>query len=246
MRFRQKNTYSNKSLNAFTLVELLVVISIIALLLAILMPTLRKAREQAKAVVCSGNLRQLGILAHTFISENGAWPPYVDASKGSTSGWWWVSDGNSSGGFYYSWMDFFQGHKSPNPDLYDCPTLPDNPNPKTGRLLPFDYPFPSQLSADYGYSGYLSMSSGDGTQGVAAGKVRRPSGKIAFGDNWMAKWGYTYHSPVIYSHEMTSGTEWQRWPHGNSSNILFADGHVDRLKADWPNWFNYEYWAPER
>jgi len=48
------------ALRAFTLVELLVVISIIALLIAILLPSLRKARRQAKATVCRSQLRTLG------------------------------------------------------------------------------------------------------------------------------------------------------------------------------------------
>jgi len=54
----------------FTLVELLVVISIIALLLAILMPSLSKAREQAKMVVCKSNLKQLGLCYSMYVQEN--------------------------------------------------------------------------------------------------------------------------------------------------------------------------------
>ncbi|UCC23708.1 MAG: type II secretion system protein, partial [Planctomycetota bacterium] len=50
-----------RSKHAFTLVELLVVISILALLMAILMPGLSKARSLAKRSVCSNNLRQIGI-----------------------------------------------------------------------------------------------------------------------------------------------------------------------------------------
>ncbi len=69
-----------KARNAFTLVELLVVVSIIALLVAILLPSLKKARDQAKAVKCGANLHQVGI-AFTMYQESfgGVWPPAIDA-----------------------------------------------------------------------------------------------------------------------------------------------------------------------
>ena len=54
----------------FTLVELLVVISIIALLLSILMPSLQKARESAKRVVCQGHLRQVSLGTQMYTMEN--------------------------------------------------------------------------------------------------------------------------------------------------------------------------------
>lgn len=60
---------------AFTLVELLVVISVIALLLAILMPALAKSREQGKAVTCLSNLRQFAIAANLYTLNNDGFYP---------------------------------------------------------------------------------------------------------------------------------------------------------------------------
>jgi prepilin-type N-terminal cleavage/methylation domain-containing protein/prepilin-type processing-associated H-X9-DG protein len=60
----------NRSFGGFTLIELLVVISIIALLMAILVPALSRAREQAKRIICHNNLRQLMSAWNMYAEDN--------------------------------------------------------------------------------------------------------------------------------------------------------------------------------
>ena len=61
---------SSKRVMGFTLIELLVVVSIIALLVSILIPSLRKARESAKKVVCLVNQKTTGLVWHLYANDN--------------------------------------------------------------------------------------------------------------------------------------------------------------------------------
>ena len=111
----------HSSRRGFTLIELLVVVSIIALLIAILLPSLKKARKLAKAVVCQTNMRALSTGAFTYASEWGVYPAslsnFADSGKSTNQGA----------------IDWDPGPGSVDRNTADCELVPDPACPVHSR-----------------------------------------------------------------------------------------------------------------
>jgi prepilin-type processing-associated H-X9-DG protein/prepilin-type N-terminal cleavage/methylation domain-containing protein len=239
MHLPKRQTVKLQGTGAFTLVELLVVITIIAILAAMLLPALSKAKAKAQAVQCTSNLRQLGLAIMIYADMYTFYPP--------------GGGGAETGPLHFAWLwpPLLRQHLgSPqNVDVFKCPSAP----PAAQWVLRFG----SGLQATYGYLqdevplvpgstnlmtyGYnawgaavgMQPNQGLGTYTDAAptkpADVFRPTDCIAIGDsNWdLKRNGDRDWSAFI---GMYAERQWPLDLHSFRANILFCDGHVKSLK----------------
>lgn len=118
----------------FTLVELLVVIGIIAVLIGILLPSLAKAREQAKVAACMSNVRQLTSAWIMYANENKGFLVWAEtsgidpATPGSRDGWVVDIAGKPESNTPAAIKQGLLWKFAPNPEVYRCPSSYDSSN----------------------------------------------------------------------------------------------------------------------
>ncbi len=137
-----------QSRGAFTLIELLVVVAIIALLIAILLPSLHAAREQTKQTVCGTNLRAVGQGLATYTTEQNSYPHSYIYDPMTLTANQQAPDFASNGYLHWSWNIYNLKHSNSGQNLatnakdmgslekaFQCPSLnkggvpPTNPGP---------------------------------------------------------------------------------------------------------------------
>ncbi|MFO0976138.1 MAG: DUF1559 domain-containing protein [Planctomycetaceae bacterium] len=83
----QQRSNQCKRRHAFTVIELLVTITVVGILVGLLLPAIQSARETSRRTQCTNNLRQLGIASLTFESTHGHFPPSTDLTDGKLENW---------------------------------------------------------------------------------------------------------------------------------------------------------------
>jgi prepilin-type N-terminal cleavage/methylation domain-containing protein/prepilin-type processing-associated H-X9-DG protein len=127
--------FNRKAGVGFTLVELLVVISVIALLLAILMPSLNKARQAAYGVKCAGNMHNTGIAMQSYVNEAEYYPPSYIYPSDQNGGFRLDKqpEDHPFGYLHWSWFLFDSGRCDAS--AFTCPAMNNGGAPRTNAGL---------------------------------------------------------------------------------------------------------------
>jgi len=240
----------------FTLIELLVVIAIIALLVSILVPSLKRAKDLTKTAVCSGRVRNFGSGLHMYTNdENGkcpwSWNGWADTFYYGVVGNPWSGYGG------HSWALMLLPYTG-SLSAYRCPSRGPGldqwtyyePEDGTYNGQPYlvfsDYHANPNLGAmGYGPSGLAGWT----VKSVVADLVSHPSEKVFTYDNcrnWSPYGSSPAKATADYWVDALGDGDRSNWDgysptwgaanmgawHEKGTNVAFMDGHAERLPYD--------------
>ncbi len=233
---------------AFTLVELLVVVAIIALLVSILLPALGQARESAKKVVCGTQIHQIGLGINVYTEDNDDMlPMYMEKDKPTLATLYHNNRVNIVGDHNGDYQPIPGNERKLTPyiDTKVC-YCPMDKGYRKGSGVPSEYdnrPFYDIYGSSYVYNavyldpieGLATSSKGEAWGGAGhrivetlynqkSASIRQAGNMVMLGDRTIA-----------YSEYFTTGTQYLAYTqmHDEKSyetNILFVDGHVAELE----------------
>ena len=209
-----------KRREGFTLIELLVVIAIIALLVSILLPSLKNAKELAKTVRCKANEHSVGVTCALYANDLGDLMPYYVTSAPEGG----LPLAFPTGWYKSTWFRAVPGYLGQNPDAYHWA----RPQPVTILQCP------KETVGGYGINISQNVNAGN-TRQIAGGfaydgikykmaDVRKPGQKAMFIDSETIVY-YWYQGTKAQSYF----ERYARFRHNNSDtlNAVMVDGHAE-------------------
>lgn len=229
----------------FTLIELLVVIVIIAMLLAVLIPALKRAKEIATRVICMANQRGLSLLMRTYVTENDD-KVFSSGTDGvGSSPWGWINGGGINGietGLLYKEGG---GHSL---DLFKCPTGKKGEIRTYSMFDPFlwdQFAYPAtankwivpRWALGY-YPNPVSIAAVEKYMIFRYSQLSPSANRALFIDEGKA-------TPSPYSVSWKGPRTWDPVPirHGDGTTLVFADGHSEYWKWTDQRTIEFGRWA---